>query len=57
MQRILALGWAAAVAATPLAAEIRIAHVYGKTGALEAYAAAERASGFDPRSGWAGNRM
>ncbi|MCB1332653.1 MAG: substrate-binding domain-containing protein [Roseivivax sp.] len=39
MQRILALGWAAAVAATPLAAEIRIAHVYGKTGALEAYAA------------------
>ena len=25
--------------------------------ALEAYAAAERASGFDPRSGWAGNRM
>ena len=24
--------------------------------ALEAYAAAERASGFDPRSGWAGNR-
>ncbi len=25
--------------------------------ALEAYAAAERASGFDPRAGWAGNRM
>ena len=25
--------------------------------ALEAYAAAERASGFDPRSGWAGDRM
>ena len=25
--------------------------------ALEAYAAAERASGFDPRSGWAGNRL
>jgi molecular chaperone DnaJ len=24
--------------------------------ALEAYAAAERASGFDPRAGWAGNR-
>ena len=25
--------------------------------ALEAYAAAEKASGFDPRAGWAGNRM
>jgi molecular chaperone DnaJ len=25
-------------------------------GALEAYAAAEKASGFDPRAGWAGNR-
>ncbi len=25
--------------------------------ALEAYAEAERASGFDPRAGWAGNRM
>ena len=25
--------------------------------ALEAYAAAERASGFDPRAGWAGNRV
>lgn len=25
--------------------------------ALEAYAAAERASGFDPRAGWVGNRM
>ena len=24
--------------------------------ALEAYAAAERSSGFDPRAGWAGNR-
>jgi len=24
--------------------------------ALQAYAAAERASGFDPRAGWAGNR-
>ncbi|HPZ95629.1 MAG TPA: DnaJ C-terminal domain-containing protein, partial [Mycobacterium sp.] len=24
--------------------------------ALEAYAAAEKASGFDPRAGWAGNR-
>ena len=24
--------------------------------ALEAYAAAEQASGFNPRSGWAGNR-
>jgi molecular chaperone DnaJ len=24
--------------------------------ALEAYAAAERAGGFDPRAGWAGNR-
>jgi molecular chaperone DnaJ len=24
--------------------------------ALEAYAAAERAAGFDPRAGWAGNR-
>ncbi|HVQ85045.1 MAG TPA: molecular chaperone DnaJ, partial [Mycobacterium sp.] len=23
---------------------------------LEAYAQAERASGFDPRAGWAGNR-
>ena len=34
-----ALTFAALVAAGPLAAEIRIAHVYGKTGALEAYAA------------------
>jgi molecular chaperone DnaJ len=25
--------------------------------ALEAYQAAERASGFDPRAGWAGNRL
>ncbi|MCB0944987.1 MAG: molecular chaperone DnaJ, partial [Mycobacterium sp.] len=24
--------------------------------ALEAYAAAERSSGFDPRAGWVGNR-
>jgi molecular chaperone DnaJ len=24
--------------------------------ALEAYAAAEKASGFDPRAGWSGNR-
>jgi molecular chaperone DnaJ len=24
--------------------------------ALEAYAVAERSSGFDPRAGWAGNR-
>ncbi|MGR3804116.1 substrate-binding domain-containing protein [Marinibacterium profundimaris] len=39
MNRTLALGVAALLAATPLAAEIRIAHVYGKTGALEAYAA------------------
>lgn len=36
---IAALTLAALVAASPLAAEIRIAHVYGKTGALEAYAA------------------
>lgn len=34
-----ALTLAALVAAGPLAAEIRIAHVYGKTGPLEAYAA------------------
>lgn len=36
---IAALTLAALVAAGPVAAEIRIAHVYGKTGALEAYAA------------------
>jgi branched-chain amino acid transport system substrate-binding protein len=34
-----ALSIAAAMLAAPLAAEIRIAHVYGKTGPLEAYAA------------------
>ena len=39
MNRTLALGLAGLLAASPLAAEIRVAHVYGKTGALEAYAA------------------
>lgn len=39
MHRMLALGLAASLMATPLSAEIRIGHVYGKTGALEAYAA------------------
>ncbi|MBB97285.1 MAG: ABC transporter permease [Rhodobacteraceae bacterium] len=39
MKRTLALGLAAFLAASPLAAEIRIAHVYGKTGPFEAYAA------------------
>ena len=39
MKRLLALGLLSAVVATPLAAEIRIAHVYGKTGPFEAYAA------------------
>ncbi|MBN7760416.1 substrate-binding domain-containing protein [Nitratireductor aquimarinus] len=38
MYRTIALALAASLAATPLAAEIRIAHVYGKTGPLEAYA-------------------
>ena len=38
MKRTLALAVAAAMAATPLMAEIRIAHVYGKTGPFEAYA-------------------
>lgn len=37
MKRILAAGLVA-LAAAPASAEIRIAHVYGKTGALEAYA-------------------
>ena len=39
MKRTLAFGLALSLAATPLLAEIRIGHVYGKTGALEAYAA------------------
>lgn len=40
MKTILAAGAAASMLASPvLAEEIRIAHVYGKTGALEAYAA------------------
>lgn len=39
MKRILAAAAFASVMATPLAAEIRIGHVYGQTGALEAYAA------------------
>ncbi|MCV0378830.1 substrate-binding domain-containing protein [Nitratireductor sp.] len=38
MYRTIALALVASLAATPLAAEIRIAHVYGKTGPLEAYA-------------------
>ncbi|MGS4943893.1 substrate-binding domain-containing protein [Meridianimarinicoccus sp. RP-17] len=38
-RRIATVTLAALVAAGPLAAEIRIAHVYGKTGPLEAYAA------------------
>jgi branched-chain amino acid transport system substrate-binding protein len=38
MTRSLVLALAASVLATPLAAEIRIAHVYGKTGPFEAYA-------------------
>ncbi len=38
MKGILAAGLVALVAAGPASAEIRIAHVYGKTGALEAYA-------------------
>ncbi len=39
MKRLFATGLVATLLATPAAAEIRIAHVYGKTGALEAYAA------------------
>jgi branched-chain amino acid transport system substrate-binding protein len=39
MKTILATGVAAAMLTTPALADITIAHVYGKTGALEAYAA------------------
>ena len=39
MRRILVTGAAVLALATPAAADITIAHVYGKTGALEAYAA------------------
>lgn len=39
MNRLLASSLAALLIAGPAAADIRIAHVYGKTGALEAYAA------------------
>ena len=38
MRKILAAGSMALLLASPAFAEIRIAHVYGKTGALEAYA-------------------
>ncbi len=38
MKRTLSVALTASLLATPLFAEIRIAHVYGKTGALEAYA-------------------
>ena len=38
MKRMLVLTLAASLLATPAAAEIRIAHVYGKTGPFEAYA-------------------
>ncbi|WP_417436137.1 substrate-binding domain-containing protein [Hoeflea sp.] len=39
METILATGVAAAMLTVPALADIKIAHVYGKTGALEAYAA------------------
>lgn len=39
MKRTLAVSLAALFAAGMAQAEIRIAHIYGKTGALEAYAA------------------
>lgn len=39
MKTILATGVAAAMLTVPALADIKIAHVYGKTGALEAYAA------------------
>lgn len=39
MKTILATGVAAAMLSVPALADIKIAHVYGKTGALEAYAA------------------
>jgi len=39
MNRLLATALAALALTAPASAEIRIAHVYGKTGALEAYAA------------------
>ena len=39
MKRTLSAALLASVVATPLAAEIRIGHIYGQTGALEAYAA------------------
>ena len=39
MKTILATGVAAAMLTVPAFADIKIAHVYGKTGALEAYAA------------------
>lgn len=39
MKTILATGVAAAMLTAPALADIKIAHVYGKTGALEAYAA------------------
>lgn len=39
MKRTLTAAVLASVLATPLAAEIRIGHIYGQTGALEAYAA------------------
>ena len=39
MKRTFSAALLASVVATPLAAEIRIGHIYGQTGALEAYAA------------------